>query len=332
MSRLPYFALAWAVWPNMKKFATSLISIVGVTTVLAWPLTSRAQAVPLVFQTTFNCPDWNQTMGLGDANVCSKGDGISGYGGWKSRNGRADEITAAANYPGGGGGKGFRHWASDGQNAGGGGLGITLPSPVTKLWLRMYMRYQAGFSWLHGRPHYIKDHYWRGHNQPIFGYYGGWGFHASGDHGSSLTWEQSQGGTVGSGQWNCYEYHIDQNTGTLEFWFNGKKYMSKTGLNLGTPGLQFFALGDNQNAVAGAGSSDFYRDYDDIAISTTGYIGPIINPNLGPAAPKATLRALPLARNYFAESGYLTHDGLYGFGFLTNAFRLLLYFLIGSPL
>jgi hypothetical protein len=112
----------------------------------------------------------------------------------------------------------------------------------------------------------------------------------------------------------------------LEFWFNGQKYMSKTGLNLGTPGLQFFALGDNQNAVAGAGSSDFYRDYDDIAISTTGYIGPIGNPKIGPGAPKAALRAGPLT------SGYVTPNELYGFGFLTNAFRLLMDSLIGSPL
>jgi hypothetical protein len=37
--------------------------------VLLFPLQSGAQGVPLVFQTTFNCPDWNQSMGLSDSNV-----------------------------------------------------------------------------------------------------------------------------------------------------------------------------------------------------------------------------------------------------------------------
>jgi hypothetical protein len=137
------------------------------------------------------------------------------------------------------------------------------------------MRYQEGFSWLNGAPHYIKDHYWRGNNQPIFGVEGArsWGFYARGAHPSSLTWIASQGGQTGSGKFDCYEYHIDQKTGTLEFWFNGARYLRKTGLNLGAPGLQGFILGSNQNAVVGADTLDFYTDYDDLAISTSGRIG-----------------------------------------------------------
>jgi hypothetical protein len=216
---------------------------------------------------------WRQSDGLADNNVGKAGDGISGYGGWKHLS--EDHILAAANNPAGGGGKGFRHYRGNGQNRGGGGLFIALSSPVSEVWVRWYMRYQEGFSWLNGAPHYIKDHYWRGNNQPIFGVEGArsWGFYARGAHPSSLTWIASQGGQTGSGKFDCYEYHIDQKTGTLEFWFNGARYLRKTGLNLGAPGLQGFILGSNQNAVVGADTLDFYTDYDDLAISTSGRIG-----------------------------------------------------------
>src|SRR5881296_3316998 len=74
------------------------------------PLTVGAAS--LLWQTTFNCPkDWTQSMGLADALVCAAGDGISGSGAWTSTgHPLGDEITLAANNPGGGGGRGFRHW------------------------------------------------------------------------------------------------------------------------------------------------------------------------------------------------------------------------------
>src|SRR5262245_57617789 len=98
------------------------------------------------WETTFNCNDWDQTKGLGEAQVCLAADGIRGHGGWTSTAGNVDRITAAANNPTGGGGKGFRHVRGDGTNNGGGGIGVNLPSPLREMWLRFYMRYPVGFS------------------------------------------------------------------------------------------------------------------------------------------------------------------------------------------
>jgi hypothetical protein len=264
----------------MKTFAISLISSVCFLTSLAWPQTSRAQ-VPFVFQTTFNCPDWDQRMGFSDANVCSKGDGISGYGGWATRpNGSVDQLTAAANNPAGGGGKGFRHWRGNGQNSNGGGLSITLPAPVTEMWVRFYMRYSSGFAWARGRPSYTKEHYWN--NGHVFGVQGPGSTWAiappvGAPFPGTASWQNTMGGLVGDGLWHCYEYHLRQNgaNGIVEIWIDGVQVLNNRMANLGSTPYSSFILGSNQNQVVGADTADHFTDYDDIAISTTGYIGPI---------------------------------------------------------
>ena len=73
-------------------------------------------AINLPWSTTYNCPDWAQSNGLYNVNC----DGLTGFGDWTCNNGdgtiREEQITAAANYPSGGGGKGQRHWLGDGVN------------------------------------------------------------------------------------------------------------------------------------------------------------------------------------------------------------------------
>jgi hypothetical protein len=256
-----------------------------------------------VFQTTFddtNFPTrrapgvhWDHTVDPHtDAAIGQTGDGVGPHGDWVSSNGNGDQILTAANYSGGGGGKGFRHFRGDGANNGGGGLNITLPSPVTEMWVRFYMRYQSGFAWTPaGQPVYTKDHYWSvGGNYLIYGIQGGhsWGltYIGSSNHSSSLTWAASQGGNTGDGQWHYHEYHAKQNgaNGVLEIWIDGVQVLNDTGVNLGSSPWSRFALGENQETVTGAGGSDYFTDYDDIAISTTGRIGPI--GTILPAAPR----------------------------------------------
>jgi hypothetical protein len=272
-----------------------LVSFVLGAGLLSAPFASYPQVVPLVFQTTFNCSDWIQGMGGGDSSVCASGDGIAGAGDWTTGLGSRDQITVAANNPTGAGGKGFRHWRGNGDNNNGGGLTISLPSPVTEMWVRIYIRYQAGFSWSGGNPLYTKDNYWGscGSGCVIFGIQGShsWGvnFNGSVNYSSSLTWAASQGGNTGDGQWHSYEYHLKQNgsAATIEFWFDGVKYMTRTNANLGSTPWSSFILGSNQSAVTGC-PSDCFVDYDDIAISTVGYIGPIGGGGgggPGPAAP-----------------------------------------------
>ncbi len=272
----------------MKTIAISLVSSVCVVALLAWSQTSRAQ-VPLVFQTTFNCPDWNQSMGLSDAALCSSGDGIRGNGAWTTRKGSMDQITATANNPAGGGWKGFRHWVGDGLNNGGGGIVVSF-SPVSEMWLRYYIRFQSGFTW--GRGVNMKTIYCN-RGQPgtfYFGLHDGViGGHievdptgGNGNHYSTVTWAAWQGSATSNGKFHVLEVHARMNSsgrsadGVLEFWLDGTRiYASSTVHFTNTTGAQFSncAVGENHNDPRNG--ADAYVDFDDIAVSTTGYIGPI---------------------------------------------------------
>ncbi len=280
----------------MRTLATFVISTACVVAAL-WSQTPRAQTVPLVFQTTFDCTDWIQGMGGGDASVCSSGDGIAGSGDWITSSGSKDQIIAAANNPSGSGGKGFRHWRGNGSNNTGGGLTITLPAPVTEMWVRFYMKFSLGFAWSGGAPLYTKDHYWGacGSGCVIFGIQGSnsWGVNYNGsvNYPSSRTWSQSQGGSTGDGQWHLYEYHLKQNgtAATIEIWIDGVRYLNRTNADLGNTPWRSFKLGENQSSVTGC-VPDCYTDYDDIAISTTGQIGPVTAPTPGAIAAPQNLR------------------------------------------
>ena len=236
--------------------------------------------VPKVFETTFddaNFPTirapgihWDQLVDPAtDAAIGQVGDGIREHGHWTS-NGIGDQILVAANFPGGGGGKGFRHWRGIGSNVTGGGLTITLPAPVTEMWVRLYMRFSDGFAWTTPDPNYTKDMYWNvGGAFLIFGHQGGgWGLHSS--DGSQNIPSSSGWANTPPGQWHLFEYHVKQDGGVVEVWVNGQQVLSRSGVSLGNATWDFFALGENQCCVATGG----YTDYDDIAISIVGRIGP----------------------------------------------------------
>ena len=204
-------------------------------------------------------------------------------------NGRGWEITTAANYSGGGGGNGFRHWRGDGTgNACSGGITITLPGSYTELWLRWYMRYQSGFTWVNNDPGYTKDIYGSEHvNYWIYGIQNdGWGVSdiSSANHdgvsgpGASFTWADLMGGTTGDGQWHCHEFHINRagaGAGVIEVWIDDDWKFTETGLTLHTDAMSSFRIGSNQSEPTGAGAADYYTDYDDIAVSDSGRVGPL---------------------------------------------------------
>ena len=232
-------------------------------------------------------------MGLSDAVVCGSGDGISGSGAWTTSNGSMDQITAAANNPAGGGGKGFRHRVGDGVNNAGGGISVTFAS-TPEMWFRYYIRFQAGFSW--GSPMFMKTIYC---NQGTGGTFY-FGLHAGavgghveqdpadggagvGNKVSSVSWAQWQGGSTGDGNFHVLEVHVKMNTtgasadGIFEFWLDGTKiYSSSTVHFSNSTGSQFnnCKVGENHNNPQNGGV-DVNVDFDDIAVSTTGYIGPI---------------------------------------------------------
>ena len=139
-------------------------------------------------------------------------DGMSGFGGWAPAGHPAgDQITLAANNPGGGGGRGFRHWRGDGININGGGFSIHPPSAFSDMWIRFYMRFQAGFKW--SPLIYTKDLYV--HSGNIFTL----GFHGSDSFGVSIIspstnldgpvgWQSVMRGSVSDGSFHCYEVHV----------------------------------------------------------------------------------------------------------------------------
>ena len=246
-----------------------------------------ATQVPLIFQTTFDdtsCPTrrapgehWRQSDYLAGVDPCTSTDGIAPSGGWTA-NGFEDRIIAEANYPGGGGGKGFRHYRCDGTNCNGGGLRISLPTGYTELWGRFYMRYQLGFAWLNGQPHYTKDLYVNVGSPSgwVFGIQGSasWGINnQSTPIPSSKSWLSTMGGPTGDGLWHCYEWHIQHGPNArIEIWVDDVQVLNTiTSMPPGT--TSYMIVGDNQNSVTGAGATPWYTDYDDFAFSTSGRIG-----------------------------------------------------------
>ena len=277
----------------MRTKTSLFVVVCGVAALTSFTTRPSAQSAPnIIMETSFQCADWNQSMGLGDAQVCGPADGIAGWGGWTTTSGNGDSVTAAANNPSGAGGKGFRSMVGPGTNVSGGGFRFQFPYEVRELWVRFYMRHQSGFSWQNGQPHYEKNLYFNdtiatGSPVFIFGYGNGlWGVHKvnpGSDHLTDSTTRSSWNdieGAVGDGRFHYYEVHVKMDTngsnGIAESWVDGRQVARYTNVNwngsIGWTGWKYFSGAINQNYVTN--STDMYVDYDDIALSTTGYIGP----------------------------------------------------------
>jgi hypothetical protein len=99
----------------------------------------------------------------------------------------------------------------------------------------------------------------------------------------------ANGNRQSDGQWHAYEVHLKLNTpgiadGVAETWIDGIRRISATGIDfIRTGGWTYLAMAEN--AGYAANGRDAYVDYDDVVISTTGYIGPLPTDTLAPAAP-----------------------------------------------
>ncbi|MFZ3091180.1 MAG: heparin lyase I family protein [Nitrospirota bacterium] len=266
----------------MKK-ASIFFTLIAIITNLYYPDNSFS-AVNLPWSSTYNCSDWTQSNGLSTVNC----DGLRGEGGWTCDNGdgtvREEQITAAANYPGGSGGKGQRHWLGDGVNNLSGGLAASFQSSQSEIWVRWYMRYEQGFEWnpylmnqkiLYFDPtsfprlivgYYGQDRVW------IYSYASGQGYPSVGNGWNTI---MANGGTdvrgnkTSDGQWHLWEFHVKMDTngsnGVLELWIDQVKVINVTNANLGTTVLQYVLIGSN-GFTPGNGRC-MYVDFDDIIIS-----------------------------------------------------------------
>lgn len=226
--------------------------------------------VDLPWSTTFDCSEW---AAPGNFPSC---DGMSQGGDWSTSTGNYEQITSSANNPNGGMGRGQRHWVGVGTNNNSGGIDINLNTPQTEVWIRWYMRWQAGkqeggmyklmylggvVDWDYpGVPQHVPTGqlYMYSANQE---WYSGVGF------GNSFYESGTSDGT-----WVCMEIHMDVTNKILQWWVDGNLVVNDTH-DYGSYDLSRIRVGGNQKDVLQSG--DQYCDYDDIAINNTGYIGPL---------------------------------------------------------
>ena len=255
---------------------------------------SPAYAVTLPFSSTYDCAE--QAEGSQGWVTC---DGIGPYGGWTTANGNGEQITSAANNPGGGGGRGQRHWIgqSSGNTNGSGSTGFSFPR-VQEIYVRWYVRWQAGLR-LGGdtppgstRNHKVIYFTGSGCGTSTQGCYfdlkgGSFAFVQSGfpyDQGTG--WDGLFGGsgysTQSDGRWIMFEIHLKiatggQNNGVAQWWVDGVLKLDVNNVNFsGSNGFTGFTLPENaQFTTVGGACCDMYEDIDDVAISTTGPIGPV---------------------------------------------------------
>lgn len=237
--------------------------------------------VDLFWFTTYDCDEWTQSQGNPNC------DGLAFYGGWTC-NGDEEQITSAANYPDGNGGKGQRHWVGDGVNQNSGSLKKEFSFVQSELWIRWYMRYESGFKW--NPLGYDKWLYidvgdndavipqWYGSDKVNIhsAVYGNDGQNHPSPEGNG--WNTIMNGPTSDGQFHCYEIHIKMDTngynGVAEMWVDGVKKIEYTDVDYGTTsGWAWFVIGSNQSTPDNG--RNMYVDFDDIAVSNAGYIGPI---------------------------------------------------------
>ena len=273
------------------KIQFSLLLVISALFLLTPNITDAAVNLP--WSTTYNCADWAWNGGIDP--VC---DGLIRGGDWTCDNGDGtvgrEQITASANYSGGAGGKGQRHWLGDGSNNVSGGLSASFPSSQSEIWVRWYMRYEQGFQW---NPYlvYQKILYFDPTSLPrlVVEYYGpdrlriyshasirpsyasvGNGWNTIMANGST----DANGNKTSDGQWHLWEFHVKIDTngtdGVLELWIDNNKVIDVNNADLAAAPLSSLLIGSNA-ATPGNGRC-MYVDYDDIIISGIA-ASPVVN-------------------------------------------------------
>ena len=229
------------------------------------------------------------------------------------------QTTAAANYPGGGGGYGLRQWKGDGSNVLSGPIKVEFSSPQKEFWVRWYERWENGARWSDGNPAYTKSMYIRtnGPSGPYAGFYGsGYRMYNQGSTGvypSSNTggWSSVYPGGVSDGSWHVYEIYLKMDTngsdGIGRIWVDGKLVSNVPNVNwsggnsLTRAGFTWFDFQNNQ--ASPSNGKVIYVDTDDMVVYTSTppnrdasgnpYIGPIGGSTPPPSGGDTTPPAVP---------------------------------------
>lgn len=228
--------------------------------------------VTLPFSTTYDCAEWSAADGWNtncDGLLRSLDATFGGY---------YEQITSAANYPGGGGGRGQRHWVGASAETTG---GIKLEfSGQTHIWISWMMRYSSGFSsnFVDFKALYLYTSAGtgNGYSQPEGTWYRMFG------GGSPVAAQQCTNCYFGytlyptgtsDGSWHHHEMEIDIPNGVGRMWIDGQKIIEYSGISWGNlTNVGMIRIGSNIKSVSNG--SIAYVDYDDFAVSTTGWIDP----------------------------------------------------------
>jgi hypothetical protein len=235
---------------------------------------SSEAAVDLPWSTTFDCDEWDMVIDGYDPDC----DGIA-IGGTGIFSGFGSRIMPEANMADGLGGSGWRQLIGDGTNQQTAPFYVTF-SGADELWIRWYLRYQEGFIWggvTAPYPHYHKLLYIDVRTgQYIIPESEGSGFRIGYYDGTSTgaVYSAADEGwpVLGDGEWHCLEAHVTK-TGTYQMWIDESLIINETNVTTMPNDFTNAEFGTNQNEPDNDDS--YYVDWDDVAISTTGYIGPI---------------------------------------------------------
>ncbi len=218
-------------------------------------------------------------------------DGLDKNGGWTcSPQGYYEQIITNQT---GHGDAGFqRHWLGDGKNSNSGGTYVTFNTPQSEFWVRWYNRYQPGFKWgsyIGYKVIYIQDTSQAGgYNNSAFEPMNGsdgfewWNVAEGSTYNCSsgcgwMTWYPS--GTS-DGSWHEFQVHVKAESsssahdGIIQVWMDGVQKMNVTTANfaLRSKGALFYGFMIGSNADSPLNGGCYWVDYDNVAVSNSGYI------------------------------------------------------------
>jgi hypothetical protein len=227
-------------------------------------------SVDLPWTTSYDCDEWE----YGDSLTC---DGLQDALGSTCDTdglGRLEQITTAANYTSGGGGRGQRHWLGDGKNDNSGGLLIYFSSNVTELWVRFYLRFPDSFVYGPSDKTGYKVLYMQttsGQREIYLPLYSdGIGVcDAACSNICTGCWTTE----INDGEFHSVEFHIksetvSDNDGIAEVWIDGERRGRITNMDYGliSEGNEITGILLGSNLDSGGSGACEAVDYDDFAI------------------------------------------------------------------
>jgi hypothetical protein len=276
----------------MKKAKFALtFSVISCAALFLLATRSFAEDVlPLPYDMTFDCPEMTLDT-MTDFIPCNHLPGaLQGTGG--ATDGHYSQITSDANFPLGGGGRGFRQWIGEATNDLTTGLDWdflygTGGREEKELWIRWYVRWEPGFTWGTSGLYGQKVIYLAKSPSGTDSIYFNWGgdflritnglFIISGNFGTWDFWNLSGKKTFADGSWHCIETHIRTESslgagnGFMEWWIDNVLRLNGSNFNTGSAGIPNFAMPSNGNGNANGTTQ--WMDIDDVSISNTGRSG-----------------------------------------------------------